>query len=55
MGPKANSAHQADKRWIEMEHVSENAVHVVPEETLKNITKGPLAEFTLKCEDDQYG
>lgn len=54
MESKETSAVQADGRWMEMDHVSES-IHVLSEETLKQITKGSLVKFTLGCEDDQYG
>lgn len=44
---------RGDTRWPEMETISQN-IDVVPEATLKKISKGPLVEFTHECDDFEY-
>lgn len=38
-----------DARWMDMEAIS--TIEVLPEETLRRISKGPLTEFILECDD----
>ena len=44
---------RGDTKWPEMETISQN-IDVVPEATLKKISKGPLVEFTHECDDSEY-
>lgn len=52
MDAKPSSGTQDDPAWAEMEAVSQH-VEVLSENTLRTIAKGPLAKFTLNCQDDE--
>lgn len=43
---------QGDPVWVEMEAVSQH-VQILPEKTLKQITRGPLAKFAADCQDNE--
>lgn len=52
MGTESPSCVESDPGWAEMEDVSQH-VAVLSEKTLRQIAKGPLAKFTLSCQDDE--
>jgi hypothetical protein len=41
-----------DAKWAGMDTILEN-IQIVPENTLVQISKGPLLKFTQECKSDQ--
>lgn len=53
MEPDSSSGIQGDPGWLKLDTISQQ-VQILPEETLKEIAKGPLAKFIASCEDNKY-
>lgn len=53
MEPDSSSGIHGGAGWMEMDNISQQ-VQILPEKTLKDITKGLLAKFVAACEDDEY-
>lgn len=52
MGTEPHSEIEGDMGWAELESISQH-VAVLSEKTLRQLAKGPLAKFTLSCQDDE--
>lgn len=52
MEGKPNSAARMEAAFIEMEPIAQH-MQILPEETLKQIGKGALVNFTRACDDSE--